>query len=410
MEHSGLRVGYVLKMYPRYSETFIVSEILALEAAGVSVDIFSLRAPVDTHFQDTLSRVRAPVTYLGTGRPHSEELWGALRRVAAGDARLWHALGAAKDDEARDVYQAALLATEVRARGIQHLHAHFATVATAVARLAARFAHLSYTFTAHAKDIFHDAIRRDELERRMADAAGIVTVSDYNRDYLHREYGRTAAAVERIYNGIDLERFPYETPAKRPARIVAVGRLVEKKGFSDLLDACARLVSRGRAFECRLIGAGALEPELRAQAARLGLTSRVTFLGPRPQAEIVREIQTAAVCAAPCVHGSDGNRDGLPTVLLEAMALGTPCVSTPVTGIPEAVRHEETGLLVPEHNPAALADALARLLDDEPRRCELAARARGLVEREFDIARNCERLCELFAAAASGRTRLAEAG
>lgn len=410
MERDRLRVGYVLKMYPRYSETFIVNEILALEAAGVAVEIFSLRAPVDTHFQDAIALVRAPVTYLGTDRPKSDELWTALSRAGAQIPQMWHELRVAESEEARDVYQAALLATEIRTRGLQHLHAHFATVATTVARLAARFAGLSYTFTAHAKDIFHEDTRRDDLERKLTDAAATVTVSDYNVAYLRGEYGSVAAGVERIYNGIDLARFSYERPIERPRRVVAVGRLVEKKGFSDLLEACARVAVRARPFECRIIGAGLLEPDLRAQAARLGLDRIVSFLGPRPQSEIAREIHDAAVCAAPCVLGTDGNRDGLPTVLLEAMALGTPCISTPVTGIPEVIHDGTTGLLVPEHDPVALAGAIDRLLDDVPLRCELAHHARALVEREFDIACNSLRLRDVFAAAAAGRTLLAEAG
>ncbi len=405
-----LRVGYVVKMYPRYSETFIVNEVLALERLGVSVEIFSLRAPVDTHFQDAIARVRAPVTYVGTDRPRIDDLWRVLSQTGAHMPQMWNELRAAGNEEARDVYQAALLATEIRVRELQHLHAHFATVATTVARLAARFAGLSYTFTAHAKDIFHESTRRDDLERKLTDAAGVVTVSDYNVAYLRREYGRAAAGVERVYNGIDLETFSYLPPVNRRPRILGIGRLVEKKGFSDLLEACARLLARGRDVDCRIIGAGPLEPELRAHAARLGLGASVCFLGPRPQSEIVREIRQASVCAAPCVLGTDGNRDGLPTVLLEAMALGTPCVATPVTGIPEVVRNGITGLLVPEHDPDALAHAIAELLDHENLRCDVARGARDLIERDFNIDRNSMRLHELFSAAAAGRSLLAEAG
>lgn len=410
MSGNRLRVGYVLKMYPRYSETFIVNEILALEAAGVEVEIFSLRAPVDTHFQDAIARVRAPVTYLGAERPRIDDLWTALSQAGAANPGMWTGLRAATTEDARDVYQGALLAAGARARQLDHLHAHFATVATTVARLAARFSALSYTFTAHAKDIFHDDTRRDDLAAKLTDAAGVVTVSDYNVAYLRQEYGPAATSVERVYNGLDLQRFSYQAPAHRRPRIVAVGRLVEKKGFADLLDACARLAARGRAVDCRIIGAGPLEPELRAQAGRLGLEGDVTFLGPRPQAEIIREIREASVCAAPCVLGADGNRDGLPTVILEAMALGTPCVATPVTGIPEVIRDGLTGLLVPEHDPDALAVALERLLDDERLRCQVARGARDLIEREFDAARNSVRLHELFRAAAESRTLFAEAG
>jgi glycosyltransferase involved in cell wall biosynthesis len=283
-------------------------------------------------------------------------------------------------------------------------------VATTVVRLAARFAGLSYTFTAHAKDIFHESTRREDLERKLRDAAGVVTVSDYNVSYLRSEYGGAAAGVRRIYNGIDLEAFSYKAPVNRRPSILAIGRLVEKKGFGDLLQACARLAAQGRPVDCRIIGAGPLEAELRAHAARLGVDTSVVFPGPRPQSEIMREIAQASVCVVPCVLGSDGNRDGLPTVLLEAMSLGTPCVATPVTGIPEIIHDGITGLLIPEHDPGALAAAIERLLDDEALRCRLARHARELIEREFDIDRNTERLRELFSTAVAGRTMFAEAG
>ena len=410
MAPDRLRIAYVLKMYPRYSETFVVNEILALERAGMSVEIFSLRAPVDTHFQDALARVRAPVTYLGTDRPKVDDFWNAIARAATTTPSMWSALRCAGDAEARDVYQAALLATEVLARGLQHIHAHFATVAATVARLAARFTGLPYTFTAHAKDIFHEDTRRDDLARKLRDAAAVVTVSDYNVDFLRREYGHAADTVERIYNGIDLTTFAFEPPVQRRPTILAVGRLVEKKGFADLIEACARLATRGRAVDCRIVGAGPLEADLRAHASRLGLDSSIHFLGPRPQSQIIEEIHHASVCAVPCVLGTDGNRDGLPTVILEAMALGTPCVATPVTGIPEVIRDGVTGLLVPEHEPAALAAALECVLDDEPLRCTLARAARDLVEREFDIERNSQQLARLFSRAIAAPGLLAEAG
>jgi glycosyltransferase involved in cell wall biosynthesis len=268
-----------------------------------------------------------------------------------------------------------------------------------VARLAARFAGLPYTFTAHAKDIFHADVRPQDLGRKLGEAAAVVTVSDYNRDYLRAAHGAVADRVERIYNGLELDRFPYTAPVDRPPHIVAVGRLVEKKGFADLIDACALLAGRGRSFTCQIAGAGELEGALLARVEHLGLAAVVELTGPRPQGQIVDLIRRAAVFAAPCVVGADGNRDGLPTVLLEAMALGTPCVSTPVTGIPEVVRHGETGLLVPEHAPAALAGAIERLFDDGDLRVALAGRARDLIEAEFDIHRNGARQRALFQAA-----------
>lgn len=394
-----MRIGYVLKRYPRFSETFIVNEILAHEAGGLDVEIFSLHPPNDTHFQDAISRVRAPIHYLTTEGPKAGDLWTALHQAAAVLPGLWAVVQAGADDEARDVYQAALVARSVPERRLTHLHAHFASAATTVARLAARMAGVPYTFTAHAKDIFHAAVQPDALRRKLSDAAAVVTVSDYNRAYLRDTFGPAASRVERIYNGLDLAQLAFALPVDRHPHVVAVGRLVEKKGFADLIDACAVLARRHRDLRCAIIGSGPLEEALHAQVRDLGLEAVVELLGPRPLREVLVYVQAAAVLAAPCVIGADGNRDGLPTVLLEAMALGTPCVATNLTGIPEAIRDGQTGLLVPQHDPAALAQAIERLLTYPALRVALATRARRLVEAEFDMYKNAARLRTVFAAA-----------
>ncbi|MFQ5570222.1 MAG: glycosyltransferase family 4 protein, partial [Rhodothermales bacterium] len=363
--------------------------------AGLELDIFALRPPVDTHFQDAISRVRAPVHYLATLNKASD-LWRALEAASEVIPEIWAAFPSARGEDVRDIYYAAQLARHVRRAGISHLHAHFATSATTVARLAAHFAGISYTFTAHAKDIFHESVQPDDLRRKLRDAAATITVSDYNTSYLHEHYGMAASRVRRIYNGLELSTFPYTAPDDRPPQIIAVGRLVEKKGFADLIDACALLARRGLRYTCQIIGSGLLEADLRARIVQLGLQDQVRMPGPRPQRDVIDHIRQAAVFAAPCVIGQDGNRDGLPTVLLEAMALGTPCISTDVTGIPEVLRDGETGLMVPRHHPEALADALERLLFDASLRTRLAGQARRLIEAEFDIHRNAARIRSVF--------------
>jgi colanic acid/amylovoran biosynthesis glycosyltransferase len=380
------RVGYVLKVYPRFSETFVVSEILAHERAGTPIDIFSLRAPVEGRFHEMLARVRAEVTYLPSGALRADTLWSDLAATADELPGVFAALSAVRGEAVGDVHQALLLALAVRRRGIGHLHAHFGTVATTVARMAALFAGVPYSFTAHAKDIFWDGVDRAALTTKLREASAVVTVSDYNVARL-RELCRDAS-LHRVYNGLELERFPYRAPAPREPLVVAVGRLVEKKGFADLVDACGLLARRGRRFRCRIAGTGPVEDDLRRRIAAAGLEHRVELVGARSQLEVVRLVQQGAVFAAPCVVGADGNRDGLPTVLLEAMALGTPCVATPVTGIPEAIEHDVSGLLVPERDPAALASALERLLDAPGLRVRLARAARRAVEERFDVDRN----------------------
>lgn len=395
-EKGTIKIGYVLKRYPRYSETFVVNEILAHQAAGVQIDIFSLRPPNDDHFQDAIAQVRAPVTYVPIYGLKAADFWVALQDASVELPGVWQALEVARGEDVRDVYQALVLAREVKQRGIGHLHAHFASVATSVARLAAIFAGVPYTFTAHAKDIFHESVKADDLHRKLEDAQAVVTVSDYNVEYLGNMCDTCSSKIKRIYNGLHLDQFPYTSPRDRAPLIVSVGRLVEKKGFSDLVSACALLARKEVEFRCLIIGTGEEEAPLRAQIEQLGLADRIELIGPRPQYDVKRYVGSASVFAAPCVVGADGNRDGLPTVLLEAMSLGTPCVSTDVTGIPEVLRDGLTGLMVPQHDPASLADAIELLLNDPQLRVELAANARQLIEDEFSIEQNARRVRALF--------------
>jgi colanic acid/amylovoran biosynthesis glycosyltransferase len=402
-------VGYVLKRYPRYSETFVVNEILAHEAAGLNIEIFALRPPSDTHFQNIISQVRAPVTYIKKpiqGRVSdslnslaptaASYFWAELQEASKVIPDFWPKLAVAQGEQASTVYQGAWLAREAILKNITHLHAHFGTVATSVARLASHFTGIPYTFTAHAKDIFHESVEFADMERKLKDAATVVTVSDYNLNYLQETYGVAAKKVQRIYNGLDLRQLQYSSSADRPPLIISVCRLIEKKGVSVLIDACAILKQKNFQFQCQIVGTGSLESALRRQIEDLGLESTVEIIGPRPQNEVFELVQQAAVFAAPYVIGKDGNRDGLPTVLLEAMALGTPCVSTDVTGIPELVRDGETGLIVPQHDAEKLAITLGKLLSDSDLRVKLSTQARNLIESEFDIYRNTAMLRDLF--------------
>lgn len=403
-------IAYVLKVYPRFSQTFVLNEILAHEAAGWPLRIVSLRLSDDVRFHEALARVRSRVVHIR--RPpgkaasllaqlHATEkvLPGASRVIADNPAVI-----------ASDMEQALALAEWAHRRGIRHLHAHFGTVGTTTARLAARMAGISYSFTAHAKDIFHASVDENVLADKLRDAAAVITVSQYNLRYLREKYGAAAERVVHINNGLPLGSFPFEAPADREPLIFAVGRLVEKKGFGDLVRACAVLRDQGRRFRCQIAGGGVEKASLEALIEELELDGVVELLGPQPQGEVRRKLHQAAVLAAPCVIASDQDRDGLPTILLEAMAMGTPCVSTDVTGIPEVLRDGHTGLAVPQRDPEALAAACARLLDDGELRLSLARNGRRLVEEEFDIRENARRIRTLIDSLAPPATALAGAG
>lgn len=392
-------LAYVLKRYPRFSETFIVNEILEHEKAGMRIHIFALRPVRESHFQDILAQVRAPVTYIRDISAATHSLWEMMSLARRELPGFWQALDELGDMEEGDLLQAIKLALKARERGIVHFHAHFGTLAATVTRIASRLARIPYTLTVHAKDIYHQAVDQEDMRRKLGDAAGVITVSGYNQRYLQATYGRAAEQVRRIYNGLHLDRFTYQPPNLNSREILAVGRLVEKKGFDVLVEACGLLRERGIAFHCSIVGEGMMREPLQQRIERLGLAEQVCLAGPRAHAELIRIFREAAFFVAPCVISSDGDRDGLPTVLVEAMAQGTPVISTQVVGIPELVRHNDTGLCVAERDPSALADAMARLLQDANLRSSLAGRARALVEEDFDIRKNAAAQRELFRAA-----------
>jgi glycosyltransferase involved in cell wall biosynthesis len=387
--------AYVLKMYPRFSETFIVSEILAREAAGDRIEIFSLRPTSDSRFHSELARVRAPVTYID--RPiKAVALWECLHTaVAAGlTPALGRNLGELAAATADDAVQAINLATILQGRNIRHMHVHFASGATTVARLASALSGIPYSFTAHAVDIFHESVRDDDLQLKLQQAHHAVTISRFNLRYLRRRFPASTSRLHLVRNGLELERFPYRDPRplETPLRLAAVGRLVEKKGFQHLLPAAAELLDQGVKLELRIAGTGILAAELEDTIGQLGLQDNVRLLGPQTQDQIHELLDSADVFLAPCVVGADGNADGMPTVLLEAMATGVPCVSTSVTGIPEAIRNGSTGVLVRPGNPHALARAVHTLASPGTDRAAIARNARSLVEEDYDVRRQAELL------------------
>lgn len=385
-----MSIGYVLKRYPRFSETFVVNEILAHEAAGRDLQIFALRPVEETHFQNIVSRVRAPVTRIPDRLRGIDEGWPQLAAAQALPG-AWQRLTEFPEATGRDILQAVRLAVECRARGVTHLHAHFGTVASSVTRIAARLADIPWSMTLHAKDIFMDYPENRNLGLKIAEAPAVVTVSDYNRDFLQARFGHP---VRRIHNGLDLEGFAWSAPDRQATEILAVGRLIEKKGFHILIEALRLLAADGLRPRARIVGAGPMRDELAAQIADAGLDD-VTLAGPLPQDAVIAAMRGAAVLACPCIVGEDGNRDGMPTVLLEAMALGCPVVATPVTGIPELV-DGTTGLLAAEGDPIALARQIAGLLDDPAARTRQSRAARARIEADYDVTRSAAALRGIF--------------
>lgn len=403
------RTAYVLKVYPRFSETFVVTEILAREAAGEDLAIYALRPTRDSRFHPQLAQVQAPVTHLPRAHKLSTE-WDVFARAHAElpdfGARFGELMPLLVRLDPSDAAQAVELALALRRDGITRMHVHFATLASWTAAVASALTGIPYTVTTHAKDIFHDDIDPVLLREVLRRAAKVVAISEYNRRHLLTTIDPTLGdKVVLVRNGLDLPRFTYRDPEPphTPLRVLAVGRVVEKKGFDHLVEAVRQLDEQGMPLDVRIVGEGELLPALRQQIAEAGLTGTVSLLGSRSQAELVAELDWADVMAAPCVVGSDGNADGLPTVLLEAMASGVPCVATDVTGIPEAVHPADgdrpaTGILLPRERAGLaqrVADALRQVADPSWPRVEIARAARARIERDFDTTRQAPMLADL---------------
>lgn len=395
-------VAVLVKGWPRLSETFIARELVALEERGVTLLLVSLRRPTDRERHPDHDRLRARVLYL------PEYLYQEPLRVLRGLARATRlpGLGRALATWARDLLrdptpnrgrrlgQALVLAAELPS-GIAHLHAHFLHTPTSVARYAALLRGLPFSISAHAKDIWTTPAweKREKLES----AAFTVTCTRANLEHLRGLAPRADTSL--LYHGVDTELFkpPPSRPPRDgrdpadPVRILAVARAVPKKGLDTLVAALA-LLPRELAWRLDQVGGGPLLPELRRTAARLGLADRISWHGGQPQGRVLELLLAADLLALPARIAPDGDRDGLPNVLLEAMATGLPVVATPVSAIPEAVEDERTGLLVPPDDPAALAAALLRLARAPAERSRLGAAARARMVEGFASRAGLDRL------------------
>lgn len=405
-------VAVVLKGYPRLSETFIAQEVLALQERGLRQHIISLRHPTDAKRHPLHDAITAPVTYLPEYL-HLEprrvwRAWRVVRRWPRYDEarRLW--LGDLKRDRTRNRIrrwgQALVLAAELPS-GIEHLHAHFLHTPASVTRYAAILRGLPWSVSAHAKDIWTSPDW--EKREKLADCAWAVTCTGFGAKHLAdmaEAGGAPRERVELLYHGLDFARFP-TPPARGPARdgamaaepvaILSVGRAVAKKGYGDLLDALA-LLPPDLHWRFVHIGGGKLSKKLKQKAERLGLADRIEWRGAQAQDAVIAACQNADLFVLASKIAKDGDRDGLPNVLMEAQTQALCCLSTDVAGIPELIRDGENGALVPPGNPVALAKALERLIRAPAERQRLGRAGAENLRRGFSFESGIDRLARRF--------------
>ena len=400
-------VAYVVKAWPRLSETFVLNEIISLEQRGLRIRIFSVREPDAGPSNSKVSQVRANVTYLAFGHHWKQVVPANLRLFCRRPGRylrvLLQAIAMMVIRRHRlappwHFFEAGYLADTLSRGPADHLHAHFASTPALIALYTHRLCGIPYSFTAHAKDIYVSDPYTFRV--KLEEAGAVVTCTRYNHRFLCKQFGQLCdGKVRSIYHGLDVSQFNFRPPAKVESGapvILSVARLIEKKGLANLIAAADVLRRRGRIFHLEIIGSGPQREALQAQANRLGLADSVRLRGSQAHDVVCLAYQRASIFVLPSVVASNGDRDGIPNVLLEAMASGVPVVSTPVSGIPELIESGLDGLLVPPNDPAALAEAIDKLLASQELRESLARAARAKIESSFSLDASAERLLALF--------------
>jgi glycosyltransferase involved in cell wall biosynthesis len=396
------KVAYIVSMFPCWSETFILREMVELQRRGIEVTVVSLKpcsesmvhpeaaAMVEQGHVVYAAPVRSTVRFAGHMLVHPRRVLRLFREFGRNFRGSWPSLAKS--------FGSMVLAADVigvmRERGIRHVHAPWATYPSTAAWCCSSLGGFTFSFTARAHDLF---LEDHAISVKLREARFAQTITEYNSKLIERRYLKQAPGkLHVIHSSLDPAEFDVRRQPANPALLLSVGRMVEMKGFSDLVDACALLRARGLEFRCTIVGEGPLRDALQDRIAELGLGSQVQLQSPLPQAEIRRLLGQAACFVLPCVTAGNGDQDGIPNVLMEAMAARVPVVSCATSGVPELVQHEVTGLLAETRDPASLARAIERLLGDPVLAKRLVRAGRSRVDAQFDIATNAGRLASLF--------------
>jgi colanic acid/amylovoran biosynthesis glycosyltransferase len=387
-------LAYVFERFPKFSQTFCYREIAELFHQGIRPAIFSLRRPdfgPEPKWDETITSMVHQLPEGDVFARLADEASASLSKPVRKTLHEWRG----KPDSLR-LHQATYIGTRLQELGVRHLHTHFAGMAARTAFWIRKFFGINYSLTVHANDIFVPPNFEIGLSEILSSASAIIAVSDFAANQLRERFPENAGRVHRIYNGIDCAQFK---PAQfqRPPLILSIGRLISKKGFDVLIDACALLRQRGYGFRCEIIGEGPLFEKLLARIRRQDLREDVHLLGPQTQSDIATRLSKATVLALPCRIDPDGAMDNLPTVIMEAMAAALPVVSTDIGGISEMVRDRESGLLVVQNDSVATADALGQLISHLGLAQSFGGKGRKRAEEIFSIEKNVRALREIFA-------------
>src|SRR2546428_6373287 len=388
--------AYLFERFPSFGQTFCYREVAELARQGIAPPIFAIRNPKDEPSQDWDQRIVERVHYL----PDEEELLREVHR-ASKKGKLTGEVTAALNQWSRRtdflrLYQAVYIGLRLQEMGIRHVHAHFAGMAARTAFWIDKFFPITFSFTAHGNDIFAPRAFAIGLDRLVGAARVIVTVADYAARFLQERFPNQADRIHRVYNGLNLAEFGRTDFSAAPQMVVAVARLIPKKGFADLIRACGLLAERGKSFQCEIIGDGPLQNEFGAQIKELNLQDRVALPGAKPQREVRQRLAAANIFVLPSVVDPEGGMDNLPTVIMEAMATGLPVISTAIGGIPEMVVENETGFLVQPGDAVALADAIETSISNLSLAQKLGRAGYERAEKLFSIEKNVRELCTLI--------------
>lgn len=389
------RVLFVMGKWPNPSETFLAREMAELARLGLDFTILALQRNTYTKPEEVFAALDDRVIYL----PHTfsaTAFMGELRSIRRHPAKYFRIAGRCKFSFGPGMVlrlsSVLAAAQQLADSGFTRVHGQFASQPGAVAWILAKWMEIPFSFSCHARDLY---VRPKGLPRLVRDAEFVVTCTQYNRAYLQERFPQNAATIHQVYHGVASGETAARGPQGQPPLVLAVGRLVEKKGFADVVSACRMLTQRGVPYTCEIIGEGPLRAELERLIRELQPLN-VSLTGWCSEDAVRRRMREATCLVAPSVVGRDGDRDGIPNVILEAMSVGTPVVATDVSGIPEVVRDRDTGLFVPPNEPMRLADAIQSIMNDPPAAEAMATRARQLLRETFDPETNAKQLMELL--------------